>query len=160
MTQPMQAIEGLWIAQVMRESLWLYPTVETLHLWGIGALFGSILLVDLRLLGVGRGLELQPLLRFAVPFTISGFLLAAATGFLMFIAHPSEFIASTLFVLKMTLLFLLGLNAISVHMRITTSQRASGLVLPEPDISIRLQAILSILGWATVIGLGRWLAYV
>jgi len=61
-TQPMQAIEGLWIAQVMRESLWLYPTVETLHLWGIGALFGAILLVDLRLLGLGRGLELRPLL--------------------------------------------------------------------------------------------------
>jgi len=123
----MQAIEGLWIAQVMRESLWLYPTVETLHLWGVGALFGSILLVDLRLLGLGRGLELRPLLRFAVPVTISGFALAGATGLLMFIAHPSEFIASTLFVLKMTLLMLLGLNAISLHLRIPSQQGNVGL---------------------------------
>ena len=154
----MQAIEGLWIAQAMRESLWLYPTVETLHLWGIGALFGSILLVDLRLLGVGRGLELQPLLRFAVPVTISGFVLAAATGLLMFIAHPSEFIASTLFVLKMTLLMLLGLNAISLHLRI---QRPQGNAAPAPPVpSLRLQAAVSVLGWAVVIGLGRWLAYV
>ena len=154
----MQAIEGLWIAQVMRESLWLYPTVETLHLWGIGALFGSILLVDLRLLGVGRGLELRPLLRFAVPVTISGFVLAAVTGLLMFIAHPSEFIASTLFVLKMTLLMLLGLNAISLHLRIP---RPQGNAVPAPPVpSLRLQAAVSVLGWAVVIGLGRWLAYV
>jgi hypothetical protein len=156
----MQAIEGLWIAQAMRESLWLYPTVETLHLWGVGALFGAILLVDLRLLGVGRSLELRPLLRFAVPVTISGFLLAAATGFLMFIAHPSEFISSTLFVLKMTLLLLLGLNAISVHLRITPGRGTSGLAFSELGLPIRVQVILSILGWATVIGLGRWLAYV
>ncbi len=154
----MQAIEGLWIAQVMRESLWLYPTVETLHLWGIGALFGSILLVDLRLLGVGRGLELRPLLRFAVPVTISGFVLAAATGLLMFIAHPSEFIASTLFVLKMTLLMLLGLNAISLNLRIS---RPRGNAAPAPPVPLlRLQAVVSVLGWAVVIGLGRWLAYV
>ncbi len=158
MTQPMQAIEGLWIAQVMRESLWLYPTVETLHLWGIGALFGSVLLVDLRLLGVGRGLELQPLLRFAVPVTIFGFVLAAATGLLMFIAHPSEFIASTLFVLKMTLLMLLGLNAISLHLRIP---RPQGNAVSAPPVPLlRLQAAVSVLGWAVVIGLGRWLAYV
>ncbi|NBW01100.1 MAG: hypothetical protein EBR85_05205 [Betaproteobacteria bacterium] len=156
----MQAVEGLWIAQAMRESLWLYPTVETFHLWGIGALFGSILLVDLRLLGFARRLELRRLMHFAVPVTISGFTLAALTGFLMFIAHPSEFIASTLFVLKMTLLFLLGLNAISLHLRITPSPETSGLALPESSASIRLQAIVSILGWATVIGLGRWLAYV
>ena len=158
MSQSMQAIEGFWIAQLMRESLWLYPTVETLHLWGVGALFGSILLVDLRLLGVGRGLELRPLLRFAVPLTISGFVLAAATGFLMFIAHPSEFIASTLFVLKMTLLMLLGLNAISLHLRIAAEQGNAGLALPVP--LLRLQAAVSMLGWAVVIGLGRWLAYV
>ncbi|MFM7283924.1 MAG: hypothetical protein ACKO2B_02610 [Betaproteobacteria bacterium] len=158
MTQPMQAIEGLWIAQVMRESLWLYPTVETLHLWGIGALFGAILLVDLRLLGLGRGLELRPLLRFAVPVTISGFVLAAVTGLLMFIAHPSEFIASTLFVLKMTLLMLLGLNAISLHLRIPNVQGNADPAAPVP--LLRLQAAVSVLGWAVVIGLGRWLAYV
>jgi len=154
----MQAIEGLWIAQVMRESLWLYPTVETLHLWGIGALFGAILLVDLRLLGLGRGLELRPLLRFAVPVTISGFVLAAVTGLLMFIAHPSEFIASTLFVLKMTLLMLLGLNAISLHLRIPNPQGNADLAASVP--LLRLQAAVSVLGWAVVIGLGRWLAYV
>lgn len=158
MTEPMQAIEGLWIAQVMRESLWLYPTVETLHLWGIGALFGAILLVDLRLLGLGRGLELRPLLRFAVPVTISGFVLAAVTGLLMFIAHPSEFIASTLFVLKMTLLMLLGLNAISLHLRIPNPQGNADLAASVP--LLRLQAAVSVLGWAVVIGLGRWLAYV
>jgi len=156
----MQAIEGLWIAQVMRESLWLYPTVETLHLWGVGALFGSILLVDLRLLGLGRGLELRPLLRFAVPVTISGFALAGATGLLMFIAHPSEFIASTLFVLKMTLLMLLGLNAISLHLRIGPIADPSGRVPVDIALSMRLQAAVSVLGWAVVIGLGRWLAYV
>jgi hypothetical protein len=76
----------------------------------------------------------------------------------MFIAHPSEFIASTLFVLKMTLLMLLGLNAISLHLRIAAEQGNAGLALPVP--LLRLQAAVSMLGWAVVIGLGRWLAYV
>jgi hypothetical protein len=114
--------------------------------------------VDLRLLGLGRGLELRPLLRFAVPVTISGFALAAVTGLLMFIAHPSEFIASTLFVLKMTLLMLLGLNAISLHLRIPNVQGNADLASPVP--LLRLQAAVSVLGWAVVIALGRWLAYV
>ena len=73
MTTPLEAIEGLWLAQAMRHSLWLYPTVETLHLWGIGLLFGSVVLMDLRVLGLAKEIDFASLSRFAVPLSITGF---------------------------------------------------------------------------------------
>jgi len=58
----------------------------------------------------------------------------------------------------MTLLMLLGLNAISLHLRIPNVQGNADLASPVP--LLRLQAAVSVLGWAVVIALGRWLAYV
>ncbi|NBT84614.1 MAG: hypothetical protein EBT58_07175 [Betaproteobacteria bacterium] len=90
MTTPLEAIEGLWLAQAMRHSLWLYPTVETLHLWGIGLLFGSVVLMDLRVLGLAKDIDFASLSRFAVPLSITGFCLAMITGLLMFTTHASS----------------------------------------------------------------------
>lgn len=142
------AIEGLWLAQAMKHSTWLYPTVETMHIWGIGMLFGSVVIMDLRVLGFGNKLNLSDLSRLGVLVALIGFGLAVLTGSLMFIAQASELISSRLFILKMCLIFLLLANAMILRMRTVTN-----------SIS-KLQALLSLVGWATVIGMGRWLAYV
>lgn len=155
----MQAFEQSWLSTIIRESVWLYPTIETFHLLGIATLFGSILLLDLRLIGLGRDLHPQQLFRRAIPVTLLGFLLAAATGFLLFAAQPATLIASRLFLLKICLIFLLGINAAALHAAIKphgagyTDSRATF------SFTVRLQAVLSIIGWAAVIAMGRWLAY-
>lgn len=151
MTTPLEAIEGLWLAQAMRHSLWLYPTVETLHLWGIGLLFGSVVLMDLRVLGLAKEIDFASLSRFAIPLAIIGFGLAMITGLLMFTTHASEFIGMRLFVIKMVLITLLLTNAIALRARSIANGVHSGFG--------KLQAIISIIGWASVIGAGRWLAY-
>lgn len=156
MNSPINAVEGLWLAQAMKHSLWLYPTVETLHLMGMAALFGSILLVDLRILGLGQALAAGRLSRFAIAVTIAGFVLVAMTGFMMFITHASEFIASRLFVAKISLLFLLFLNAVSLHLRVQPTREG----VSDFDLMAKVQATVSIIGWAAVIAMGRWLAYV
>jgi hypothetical protein len=142
------ALEGLWLAQVMKHSSWLYPTVETMHIWGIGMLFGSVVIMDLRVLGFGHKLSLSDLSRLGILVAFIGFGLAVLTGSLMFIAQASELIGSRLFILKMCLIFLLLANAMILRMRTVTN-----------GIS-KLQALLSLVGWASVIGIGRWLAYV
>ena len=142
------ALEGLWLAQVMKHSSWLYPTVETMHIWGIGMLFGSVVIMDLRVLGFGNKLNLSDLSRLGVLVAFIGFGLAVLTGSLMFIAQASELISSRLFILKMCLIFLLLANAMILRMRTITN-----------GVS-KAQALLSLVGWATVIGMGRWLAYV
>jgi hypothetical protein len=142
------ALEGLWLAQAMKHSSWLYPTVETMHICGIGMLFGSVVIMDLRVLGFGNKLNMSDLSRLGVLVAFIGFGLAVLTGSLMFIAQASELISSRLFILKMCLIFLLLANAMILRMRTITN-----------GIS-KSQALLSLVGWATVIGMGRWLAYV
>lgn len=142
------ALEGLWLAQAMKHSSWLYPTVETMHIWGIGMLFGSVVIMDCRVLGLGNKLNLSDLSRLGILVAFIGFGLAVLTGSLMFITQASELIGSRLFILKMCLIFLLLANAIVLRMRTVTN-----------GIS-KAQALLSLVGWACVIGMGRWLAYV
>lgn len=148
MNTPLLALEGFWLAQAMKYSSWLYPTVETLHLWGIGMLFGSVVLMDLRVLGVGKAIDFAALSRLGIFVSVIGFGLAALTGSLLFITHASELIASSLFVTKMCLIFLLLCNAVLLRMRDPANRFT------------QVQAVFSLFGWATVIGLGRWLAYV
>lgn len=143
----------------MRESTWLYPAIETIHLLGMAVLFGSIVLVDLRLMGIGRDIDPQRLFRFAIPLTLAGFLLAGASGFMLFLTEASTFITSRLFVLKISLIFMLVCNAASVHLRINQDIRPHGDGGDEFPPLIRLQAVLSMLGWAAVLAMGRWLAY-
>ena len=142
------ALEGLWLAQAMKYSTWLYPTVETMHIWGIGMLFGSVVIMDLRVLGFGTKLNMSDLSRLGILVAFVGFGLAVLTGSLLFITQASELIGSRLFILKMCLIFLLVANAMILRMRTVTN-----------GIS-KLQALLSLAGWASVIGMGRWLAYV
>ncbi len=142
------ALEGLWLAQAMKHSAWLYPTVETMHIWGIGMLFGSVVVMDLRVLGLGNKLNVSDLSRLGMMVAVIGFSLAVLTGSLMFVAQASELISSRLFILKMCMIFLLLANAVILRMRAV-----------DNGIS-KAQALLSLLGWASVIGMGRWLAYV
>ena len=57
---PIGALEASGLGQAMRQWLWLYPAVETVHIVGIALLFGSIAVLDLRLLGVGRSIPARP----------------------------------------------------------------------------------------------------
>jgi hypothetical protein len=148
MSSPILALEGMWLAQAMKHSSWLYPTVESMHIWGIGMLFGSVVIMDLRVLGLGSKLAMSDLSRLGILVAFIGFGLAVLTGSLMFITQASELIGSRLFILKMCLIFLLLANAIILRMRAIT------------DGVSKAQALLSLLGWASVIGMGRWMAYV
>ena len=147
-------MESIWIAQLMKQSSWLYPAVETLHICGLGILFGVVVMMDLRLLGLGRSLDARKLSAQGVPLAIAGLTLAAITGFLLFLASADELIDSTLFLTKISLIFLLALNALSVRMREADIGSAG------VDWGLRAQAVLSMTGWLAVIAMGRWLAYV
>jgi hypothetical protein len=132
----------------MKYSTWLYPTVETVHIWGVGMLFGSVVLMDLRVLGLGKAVDYSALSRLGIAVSVLGFSLAVLTGSMLFITHAGDLIASRLFILKMCLIFLLITNAALLRMRVVI------------NTATKVQAVISLVGWASVIGLGRWLAYV
>ena len=67
MTSPILGIEGSGLGQAMRQWLWLYPAVETIHITGIALLFGSIAVLDLRLLGFSQRISIRTLTKHVVP---------------------------------------------------------------------------------------------
>jgi hypothetical protein len=159
---PLGAIEASGLGRAMREWLWLYPSVETVHIVGIGLLFGSIAMLDLRLLGFSRNIPAKRLAGHVLPWTAASFLLILPSGLMMFTAHASEFIDSPVFVVKMCLIMAAGVNAALFHAVVfrTADVWDSNEMrdLPPPP-SARLSAALSLLIWIAVIACGRLLAY-
>ena len=159
---PIGALEASGLGQAMRQWLWLYPSVEVVHIVGIALLFGSIAVLDLRLLGVGRSIPVRPLARHVLPWTAASFLLIVPSGLMMFTAHASEFISSPVFVLKMCLIMAGGLNAALFHTVVFPSVEvwdSEEMRKLGPPPSARISAAVSLAIWICVIACGRLLAY-
>lgn len=153
----MHPIEATGLARFMREAMYAYPITESIHIMGLGLLFGSIVVVDLRVLGLGRRVPIKPLLALALPFSVAGFVVAASTGLLMFTAHAGDFLTNPAFITKIVLIILAGCNAAALHAGPLAALRAGeDAVLPA---RARLFALASILLWMGVIVCGRMLAY-
>lgn len=146
MTEPRPVIAFAWIAS----HPWLYPLLEALHVVGIAMLFGALLVLELRVWGFAAALDTQALARLALPVSLAGFGVAAATGLTMFISQPGELLSNRIFVVKMSLVMLAGLNAASFHAR-------GGLA--SLDGTARVQTLVSLGLWVAVIICGRWIAY-
>lgn len=158
MASAVHAVEASGLARFMREALYAYPAAETVHIAGLALLFGSIAIVDLRLLGLGRRVPVTALVAFAVPWSITGFVVAASTGLLMFSAHIDEFLGQPVFLLKMSLIVLAALNAALLHRGALRSAAGFDTLHPSPR-RVRVAAGLSLALWLGVIGCGRMLAY-
>lgn len=158
MTNGLHAIENSGLGRMMRESLWAYPIVETFHIIGLATIFGSVLVVDLRLLGLSRGVSVTRLARHALPWTVGGFCLVLVTGLMMFTAHTGDLLGNWVFMLKMGLILAAGINAAALH---TGPLRVAGAwdVDTLPPVRVRAAAGFSILLWMSVIACGRFLAY-
>ena len=159
---PLGALEASGLGQAMRQWLWLYPSVEVVHIVGIGLLFGSIAVLDLRLLGFSRSISVKRLASHVLPWTAGSFLLIIPSGLLMFTAHATEFVQSDVFVLKMLLILAAGLNAALFH---TITFRTADVWDSEemrklaPPPSARTAGAISLALWISVIACGRLLAY-
>jgi hypothetical protein len=135
----------------LQTSPWAYPALEATHVAGVAALFGSLLLLELRVLGLGRRVPADALARLALPVTLAGFALAALTGMTMFATQPQELLPNPAFRAKMLLLMIAGANAGWFHARRS---------LARADALARVQAVLSLAVWLAVIACGRAIAYV
>lgn len=136
-------------------------TLATIHLLGVGLLFGSVAMLDLRLLGLSRTIPVRQLARHVLPWSAASFLLIVPSGVALFLADPKAFIASPVFVVKMGLILCALVNAGVFHavtlrtVDVWDSQEMRNL---RPPPSARLAGALSLLLWAAVIACGRMLA--
>lgn len=156
---PLAAIERLPLAVAMRQDLWLYPAVEIVHIIGFVTLVGSIIVFDLRLLGLSKALPVSLLARHTLPWSIGALLLIVPSGLLMFITHAGDFISNPAFIIKMSLLFCAATNAAVFHAGVFrgVANWDSGIATPA---AAKIHAMVSLLIWIGVLACGRLLAYV
>jgi len=150
---PLGALEASSLGQAMRQWLWLYPAVETVHILGIALLFGSIAVMDLRLLGVSRGIPVRVLARHVLPWSAAAFILIVPSGLAMFVAHATEFIASPVFALKICLILAAGANAGIFHAGAFRGA-ANWDVDVMPPVAARAAGAVSLALWLSVIACG------
>jgi hypothetical protein len=151
-------LETSGVAVAMRQWLWLYPTVEIVHILGFVVLVGGAFMFDLRLLGRSRGLPVSAMAEHLLRWSRLALLVVAPTGALMFMAHATEMLVNPAFRLKLLLIAAAFLNAALFH---RWPFRAVGdwdteISAPWPA---RLAGGLSLLLWTGVIACGRLLAY-
>ncbi len=147
---------SLPLARAMREHAWLYPAVETLHIVGFAVLVGAVAMFDLRVLGFGRQLPVKALARHLLPWSAGSMLLVLPTGLLLFVADPAALLANRVFLLKLGLILLAGLNALAFH---AGPYRQADAWAQRAPTRASLHALLSLGLWIAVIACGRLLAY-
>ena len=147
------------LGALIRHSPWAYPALEITHIAGFVVLVGSVLVFDLRVLGLGQNIGVRELARLTLPFSISALLLVIPSGLLLFLSDATAILTNPAFQMKLGLLGLAGLNAAAFHLGPYQSVSEWDRLAPAPWGG-RLGAAASLLLWLSVIAAGRFIAYV
>jgi len=146
-------------SQYLRESETAFPLTEAIHLIGLGISVGTIVWIDLRLMGkVMRDVRISEVVSRLEPWAIGGFTVMMLSGLFLFLGKPDNYYGTTAFKLKMLLLPLAGLNVLFFHRRVfpNVEQWDEGVVPPWQG---RMVGAVSMSLWVVIIVLGRWTAY-
>lgn len=150
-----QQIEASRVHGVIAASPWAFAVIESIHLLALAAIGGAVLLVDLRMLGLGLKSQSVPdVARAANPWFVGSLLVMLATGIPLFISEPTKCYYSTPFWVKMTALLLAMGFAFTV--RRTVTRRDERRVRP---VVYKLVALASLALWFSVGASGRWIGF-
>ena len=156
MTSLLQSLAG-WPGAVLLQESWIaYLFVNAAHILGIALLLGSILPLDLRLLGLMHKRDLPVLAPLLVHTAASGAALAVITGLWLFSVKPLEYIQNPAFLFKAALLVLAFCNVALQHRgeHFDAAMRSG-----QPTTRIRVLATASALLWLAILVAGRWIGF-
>jgi len=152
-------LEASRVATAIRNSLYLFPLIESVHVIGLTLVVGTILIVDLRLLGLAS--TRRPFSAVAadgLKWTWIAFVVTAASGALMFVTNASTYYHNVYFRTKMALLVLSGLNVLIFDRTARRSIYTWDEKSKVPGAG-RVAATVSLVLWIGVIFLGRWVGF-
>jgi len=152
-------LEQSGLGEWLRSTVRAIPVINSLHVIGLVLVFGTISVVDLRLLGIPSTRRSFKLLAGELlKWTWLAFALAVVTGFLMFTANATTFYDNTQFRIKMVLLVLAGINMLVFELITVRSVHQWDKDQPVP-VSAKVAGLLSLVLWMGVIVFGRWVGY-
>lgn len=150
------ALEASPLAEWMRGSAYAYPAANIAHLLGLVLLVGSILFLDLRLLGRGRQLSLAVVYPLLTSWALAGLVLLIVAGIAMFTADTTPLLRNPTMRLKLAAIALALGNALLFN--VLWRKRLAHWDSHPPRLG-RAQACFSLLIWLTTAALGRLIAY-
>ncbi len=148
-----EAIEQVGAIRALKISFFAYPIVNALHIMSIGALWTSVLLMDLRILGAFANIEQTEFVGLLRRVALTTFCGAVLTGPLLFAVRASEYATMPVFLTKMALIVLAGLNFVLFQWLTARGKKGAGGFLG-------LLAATSIALWTGVIFAGRFIGFV
>ncbi|MEU8393724.1 hypothetical protein AB0C28_00910 [Nonomuraea sp. NPDC048892] len=152
-------LESTWLAEFVRETPWVYSSLEIVHLLGMALLVGPATLFDLRLLGAGQGaISVSAAARHLLPVARTGFAAAAASGAAMFAGSAREIAGTGAAPVKLALLGVAGLNVALFHLGVYRRVGAWNGDRRAPAAA-RAAGAVSLVTWTGVLACGRLIAY-
>lgn len=150
-------IEATWISKTLFGVSWLWPACESLHFIGLCVLIGGAGLLDLRLIGMFRGIAIRDV-KALMPWALGGFAVNAVTGLLFLTMQPHLYLSSAVWWSKVAFLGLAGANALFFETRLALRAIA---LHPDADTPASMKAVgaLSLFSWFAVLYCGRMLPY-
>jgi hypothetical protein len=152
-------LENSALGHAMRGGVWTYGIVNLVHIAGVATLFGSVLMLDLRLVGLWRSIPLHSIKVPTILMAKAGFVVAAISGSGLLAANATEYAGNPFILIKFPAIGLALLNIAVVH-------RHGGWTAPEnhlPGIhaprALRIAGVLSLACWGTALAAGRMIGY-
>lgn len=152
----LQALAATAPADFFRDSTSAYAALNAAHIFSIGLVVGSIVTLDLRLLGLFRSFPLEGLAAPLTRMAAAGLLFAVMTGFVLFSVRPIAYAQNPAFLAKVALVALGVGNALLLHTGRAWDEAISG---GEIGDSVRAAALRSILIWMAAVLAGRWIGF-
>lgn len=147
------------IHSFIQSHAWVWPTLEMIHFAGLCLLLGSLLIVDLSVIGFAPDISLRLVDKFIIA-TLIGFALNASTGTLFFFGDPERYAVNIAFRVKIVLIALAGINALYFTFRVRPKIAQGAQNFRELSFDARFSTALSLTLWTSVIVLGRFIPYV
>ena len=149
----LQAMEKTPLGAALRESSWLFPAIEAVHLLALAIFGGALIIVDLRLLGLGLNtFTTSSIERSARPWQIGSLLTLIVTGVLLGISEAVKLYDKYAFWVKMTALLAALLFTFLVRNRFAVRD-------PKHGLAMKAVALASLAIWLTVAAAGRWIGF-
>lgn len=150
-------LESTFMNRLMVENFWMFPLMETIHFIGLILLFGALLVVDGRVLGWGRFINMKAAMAF-IPVAIVAFSLNLISGILFVASQPLIYFGNMVFQWKMALVVIAGINALwfwfGEHKDLL--RLADG---EDAPFRAKLIALTSLVLWVLIIIGGRMIPY-
>ena len=153
-------LEGSALGQLMRTSgVWTYGVVNLAHILGLATLFGSVLVLDLRLLGAWRRVPLAALERPALTLAACGFAIAVTSGVSLITTNATEYIGNPFLAIKFTAIGLGLLNVSAVQFLPAWRVRSAEPQVGRQSLALGVIGGTSLACWTVAVAAGRMIGY-